>query len=87
MPARFPAKIALPGTPDAISPANCRIWIGAMHRNGFPVIKQDGKSEPAHRVCYEITTGKIPPRYYVTQTRPELRASTPTIGKRSCPAI
>ena len=38
----------------------CWIWQGTGNRQGYGMIRYDGRPQPAHRVAYEIMVGPIP---------------------------
>lgn len=40
--------------------SGCWLWCGAIIRAGYGYFRYDGKSQPAHRVSYEIHCGPIP---------------------------
>ncbi len=39
----------------------CWLWIGSTNTRGYGRIYVNGKTRPAHRLCYELLRGSIPP--------------------------
>jgi hypothetical protein len=53
-------KRLLAGIDFGVSPADCWLWTGAIHRDGYAAIRAGGKHRKVHRIAYELLVGPIP---------------------------
>ena len=44
----------------SISPTGCWNWTAGLGKDGYGLFWRDGRTEPAHRVSYELLKGPIP---------------------------
>jgi len=43
-----------------VAPNGCWLWTGASTIDGYPCVRNNGKTARAHRVIYELLVGQIP---------------------------
>lgn len=60
---RIDSKLQKPADPGA-----CWEWSGAKDRDGYGILKVDGKLPRAHRVAYELAKGEVPAGQVVRHT-------------------
>ena len=54
------ARIPVATLIEKDGPDGCWLWLGNLKRDGYGVIKRDGRTQGAHRLVYERSIGPIP---------------------------
>ena len=55
----------------------CWLWTGSVHKSGYGQFRYMGKTQPAHRVSYELFVGPIPEGLDVLHSCDERRCVNP----------
>ena len=45
---------------DKDGPNGCWLWLAAKQKDGYGIVKKDGRLQVAHRVVYETLVGPVP---------------------------